>query len=137
MQRDATAVPVVPLATAGAVVVALPVLYNVNPYSTHVPLCPLHALTGLNCPLCGSTRATYSLLHGHLMDALQANVLYVGAIPFLMVLWVRWYADSRSARPGQARLLPRRVSLPLLVLALAFGIIRNLPLFSPWLSPPA
>lgn len=129
--------PAVPLVTAGAALVAVPVLYAVNPYSTHVPLCPFHAMTGLNCPLCGATRATYSLLHGDLVAALHANVLYVAGIPVLLVLWARWYRDSRSPSPGQAQLLSRRAMVALLVLAAVFAVVRNLPMFSGWLSPPS
>jgi Protein of unknown function (DUF2752) len=39
------------------------------------PLCPLHAVTGLPCPTCGSTRAASALVHGHLTAALAWNPL--------------------------------------------------------------
>ena len=57
--------------SAGCVLVAAVGLYLVNPNTSHVPLCPLHALTGFWCPLCGATRACYALLHGRLGTALD------------------------------------------------------------------
>jgi hypothetical protein len=39
------------------------------------PLCPLHAVTGLPCPTCGSTRAASALVHGNLAGALTWNPL--------------------------------------------------------------
>jgi Protein of unknown function (DUF2752) len=137
VRSERRGVPGAPLGAAGTALAAMPVLFVVNPYSTHIPLCPLHAWTGLNCPLCGATRATYSLLHGDLVAALQANALYVVGIPFFALLWWRWYLDAASAAPGSTRLLPRRLSIPLLALVVAFAVLRNLPLLSPWLSPPS
>ncbi|MDQ2838690.1 MAG: DUF2752 domain-containing protein [Actinomycetota bacterium] len=109
-------------------------LYLVNPNTTHVPLCPLHAMTGLWCPLCGATRATYALLHGDLATALHDNALYVLLLPLLAVLWWRWARLPAGAVNG--RLLPRPVFWALLAVALVFGVLRNLPAGS-WLAPPA
>jgi hypothetical protein len=127
-----------PLGLAGAGLAALPVIYLLNPNTTHVPLCPFHAITGLNCPLCGATRATYALMHGQLATALQDNALYVLGLPGLMLLWWRWSeaarapasADSRRRRVGPAWLGPAALALGLL-----FTVARNLPLGS-FLSPP-
>ncbi len=117
-------------AVAGAFAVSG--LYLVNPNSTHLPLCPLHAMTGLCCPLCGATRASWALLHGHPVTALHDNALYVLALPLLLLIGC-W----RLARPaGAQRALPRPIWWGLLVGALAFGIVRNLPAGS-WLAPPA
>lgn len=119
---------------AGVALMALPVLYNVNPNTTHLPLCPLHAATGWNCPLCGATRATYALLHGEVATALHDNALYVLGLPFLLVLWWRWFAAERSGAPRE-RLMPRALSVAVVVLAVGFGVVRNLPAGA-WLSPP-
>ena len=37
--------------------------------------CPLHSLTGLDCPFCGGLRGTSALLHGDIATALDHNVL--------------------------------------------------------------
>ena len=104
-------------------------LLVVNPNTTHLPLCPLHAMTGLWCPLCGSTRASYALLHGQFGVALHDNVLFVTALPVLLVLWLR-----RAAAGGNGRLVPSWLCWTAIVLALGFGVLRNLPVGS-WLAP--
>ena len=124
-----------PLLTAAAGVGATGGLLFVNPNTTHVPLCPLHAMTGLNCPLCGATRATWELLHGHLGTALHDNALYVLGLPFLLVLWGRWWEASRAGE-STARLLPVWLSRSLIVVAVVFAVVRNLP-FGQFLSPVA
>jgi len=40
-----------------------------------LPACPLHHLTGIPCPTCGSTRAGLALLHADLLGALALNPL--------------------------------------------------------------
>jgi len=102
----------------------------VNPNTTHLPLCPLHAMTGLWCPLCGSLRAGYALLHGRLGVALHDNVLFVLGLPLLVLLWSSW-----AGLRGPVR-IPRPLGWTMLVLAVAFGVLRNLPVGS-WLAPPA
>ena len=41
------------------------------------PACPLHALTGWLCPLCGSLRALHTLLLGDPLTALALNPLTI------------------------------------------------------------
>jgi hypothetical protein len=123
----------VPNVVTGAALAALPLVYFVDPNTTKVPLCPLHAATGLWCPLCGATRATHALLHGDVSTALHDNALYVLAIPLLLVLWWRWYRDYGSARV--TRLIPAQLIPALIALTVVFGVVRNLPIGS-LLAPP-
>jgi hypothetical protein len=127
-----TRTPSLPAATAGVVVLAG--LYLVNPNSTHVPLCPLHAATGLWCPLCGATRASYALLHGQWSTALHDNLLFVLLLPLLVTVW--WRQAGRDPATGRASLLPRPAFIGVVLLAVLFGVLRNLP-FGSWLAPPA
>jgi len=38
--------------------------------------CPLYELTGLSCPLCGTTRAFLSLFRGDVRTAFRCNLLF-------------------------------------------------------------
>lgn len=49
--------------------------------STWYPRCVFHALTGLDCPGCGGTRALHQLLHGHVAEAFALNPLLFLLIP--------------------------------------------------------
>lgn len=124
------AVRAVPATVAGAALAALAALYLIDPNSTPVPLCPLHALTGLWCPFCGSTRATHALLHGDFGTALHDNVLLVCAIPVATLLGVHRAARGEPIR----RPLPPVLRWMLLGLATVFIVLRNLPAGS-WLAP--
>lgn len=46
-----------------------------------IPPCLFHTLTGLKCPSCGLQRAVYYLVHGHFIDAIKQNALFI----FIMV----------------------------------------------------
>jgi hypothetical protein len=59
------------LASLSALVLA-PVL---PAFARFAPACPLHALTGVPCPTCGSTRAALSLFGGEPLAALAWNPL--------------------------------------------------------------
>src|SRR6516165_4319094 len=110
------------------------VLYFFNPsqYGFY-PVCEFHQWTGLNCPGCGGTRAVYQLLHGHVLRAMQDNALAVLA-PALLAGRAVWVGVKRYRRQPVGPFLPLEIFLPLLVVAVVFTILRNLPAFS-FLSP--
>lgn len=115
----ASAPPVYRFAVALALAVAGDLV--LDPVHRHVPLCPLHALTGWQCPLCGGLRAVYELAHLRIGPALRDNVLVVAVIPVAAVLWVRW--ASRGSPPRA----PRWARPALVALAVLFTLLRNLP----------
>lgn len=78
------------------------------------PLCPLHALSGIPCPTCGSTRAAGALLHGDLKTALTHNPLMI--VAFLAAALYVCYAAAvvvcrlpririKSLSPTEARVI--------------------------------
>jgi hypothetical protein len=108
------------VATAAAIVADV----ALDPLHRDVPLCPLHATTGLWCPLCGGLRAVDALVHGDVVVALQLNLLVVLLVPLALA----WTLDAlRRERHGvPARRVPRGAVVALVVAALVFGVVRNL-----------
>jgi hypothetical protein len=118
------------LAGAGAAVM----VYFFNP-STHgfYPICQFHRLTGLNCPGCGATRAFYALLHGQWETALRDNALFVLAVVLGGARAV-WMAVNHWRERPTGAWIPGQWGWLLLVIAVVFAVLRNLPAFS-FLSP--
>lgn len=92
--------------------------------------CPLHLLTGLYCPGCGTMRALHSLSQFRWQQALQYNALSLFLLPILAAQGVRqaWHY-VRGTRIKQTR-LEKALWLVLLGLALLYGALRNLPYFA-------
>lgn len=69
---------------------AVALLYVFDPATSRFyPPCPLHALTGLDCPTCGGLRAAHLLLHGQIRAAFQLNPLLFVALPVAGILALR------------------------------------------------
>jgi hypothetical protein len=92
-------------------------LFCFDPSAVRIyPPCPLHYLTGLYCPGCGSLRALHQLLHGHLACALALNPLLVLALPLLVFVRLR---PSWRYRPW--------LGWTCLGLVVVYGVARNVP----------
>ena len=92
--------PAVALAGAAAIAVSA-FLYFWNPSEISCfPRCPFLALTGYQCPGCGTLRGIHALLHFRIADALRCNLLMVASIPviLLLLIWPRFRFDVVSAR---------------------------------------
>ena len=76
------------LALGGAAAVAA--LFFLDP-ATHgfYPRCPLHSLTGLDCPTCGGLRAAHQLLHGNVRAAYVLNPFLFYALPVAALFLIR------------------------------------------------
>jgi hypothetical protein len=124
------------LALGGATAVVASLLWRIDPNApgSVLPPCAFHALTGLYCPGCGSTRALHALVHGDVAQALAMNPLLVCALPVLsaMALNAAGWHPRGSAALWRALAKPK----PWLWLLLGYALLRNLP-WPPfaWLAP--
>ena len=95
--------------SACALAPVLPVL------ARFAPVCPFHALTGVPCPGCGSTRAVLALFRGDVAAAfgfnpLAATALAAGIVGGLLApLWVL----GGGPLPALAPVLPARTRVAL------------------------
>ena len=92
----------------------------------HYPLCPFRAITGLDCPGCGTLRATHELATGNPVAALDQNLLAVLVLPILVLAWFGW---ARRSWRGEPRPAPHAPWVPYTVLVVVLGwwLVRNLP----------
>lgn len=96
--------------------------------------CVLHATTGLNCPLCGSTRMAAALLRGDLNAAWHFNpvVLVLGPLAGLAIGYqlLAWALESlRVVRLPRLALSPRVtdwLTKAIIALLIVYGVARNL-----------
>jgi hypothetical protein len=112
------------LGTAGLFAGALTYIGLRDPHASGFgfPTCPFHLLTGWNCPGCGGLRMTHDLLHGDLAAAVTDNVFLLISLP-LLAIWL-----IIRARFGQ-KLMPRSAVVTVVVAAVTWTVVRNMPGF--------
>lgn len=125
------------LGASVAVVLAI-LLYQSGPRAHWLPPCLFHRLSGLHCPGCGMTRASYAALHGHFATAFRFNPLGMILFPLAVVAlgvdaiaWVMGRPLPISLRVGG------RWAWGVLAVILGFWVLRNIPLWPcTLLAPP-
>ena len=95
--------------------------------NTVFPPCPLHATTGLWCPGCGATRASYLVLQGDIASAMHFNALWVVLAPFALYQAVAFAGEAWGVRWLRRIPMTQTVIVALLATLIGFGIIRILP----------
>ena len=119
---------VVPVATAAAAAAGAALIRRRDPsVAGWYPRCPFQALTGLDCPGCGSLRGTHALLHGALLSAVSHNLLLVPGALLLLWLWVVWATDASTGRHLPTLRATPLVTAILVGTVLVFTVARNLP----------
>lgn len=109
-----------------AAVAVAAVYFIFDPATTvWMPKCPLHLLTGWDCPGCGSQRAIHALAHGDFESAFRANALLVVMLPYLVLLLFSELA--RGQHPRLYKLLSHPyIVIPVAVVIVGWGILRNI-----------
>jgi len=103
-------------------------------HSSAYPQCPTKLVTGLDCPLCGATRAVHSLLRADLRGAMDHNLVFVLLLPFIAYAFVAWTA-TRMGRPMKPIPMSSKwVNIPLAIVLVVFTVVRNLHGPLQWLN---
>ena len=116
---------------AGAVLL---LYFFVEPKNGNLPKCFFHELTGLYCPGCGVQRSFHALLNGHIITAVDYNLLFILFLPLILYFIL---AFSWGKKPAATSFIYKPVfSFTVLIVIVSFWILRNIP-FAPfsWLAP--
>lgn len=108
-------------------IVILLVLYFIfDPETTFfMPQCLTYALTGYECPGCGTQRMLHALLHGNFAAAWHYNPFILCAIPFVLV--ILFISKNHKKYPKLYSIISSvPVIFSILAATIAWGIIRNI-----------
>ncbi len=97
--------------------------------------CVFYQVTGFYCSGCGASRALRSVLHLDFYQALRYNAIFTVGLPLLaayfsalVLSYIHFGKDKISEK------IPMRMVWIFIAVALAYGILRNIPIFS-FLAP--
>jgi hypothetical protein len=111
---DTTDVDLRPFRAAALALVPAAFVVNWLPLDV-VPGCPLRTLTGVPCPLCGSTRGVIAAVHGHLAHALELNPASLLVLAVAAMLVLGWRVE--------------RVRIPVWCVVAVFAVLWTYQLF--------
>jgi hypothetical protein len=110
-----------------AVLASVAILYWLPPWQYgFYPRCPVFALTHLQCPGCGMTRALAALLHGQFTLSWHYNPLLLLLLPGLAAYFVMAYWQLIRHGKWHVPRLPWPVVTGLMIAIALFGVGRNL-----------
>jgi hypothetical protein len=116
-----------PLTTAGVAAAACALVAVVPPDGADpYPTCSWLALTGWQCPGCGTLRAVHALSHADVVAAAGYNPLVVLLVPLVLAGWLAWLRSSWRGEPMPLR-VPTWAGYATLVVLPVFWVARNLP----------
>ncbi len=118
------------LVLLGAAIISVAVFLS-DPGQPHrfLPPCPFYTLTGLLCPGCGSGRAMINLSHGRFYAAWRMNPMAILLLPvpvlyLLNLVRTVFYGQSL---PGVT--FPPWITWSLCAIIIAYGVLRNIPVY--------
>ena len=97
-------------------------------YYLKIPIpCLFHKITNLYCPGCGVTRMIDEIIHLNFKSAFSYNayafILFILSIVYLIISITIYIVFKRFIK------IPKQVAYVLIMLAIIFTILRNLPYF--------
>ena len=116
---------------AGAVLL---LYFFVEPKNGILPKCFFHELTNLYCPGCGVQRSFHALLNGHILTAIDYNLLFISFLP-LIIYFIVAFTWGKKASTSSFIYKPA-FSFTVVIVVVSFWVLRNIPVmpFS-WLAP--
>ena len=119
------------IVAAGAILL---LYFFVEPKNGILPKCFFHELTGLYCPGCGVQRSFHALLNGHILTAIDYNLLFILFLP-LIIYFILAFALGKK-HPYSSFIYKSAFSFTIVIVVVSFWVLRNIPMvpFS-WLAP--
>lgn len=92
-----------------------------------MPGCLFKLATGWSCPGCGSQRAFQALLHGHLCEAVEFNLLLpIGAAYLGMLGACYLFAGNRRMQALYRRITSPATLIAIAAVTAAWTVVRNI-----------
>ena len=119
------------IVAAGAILL---LYFLVEPKNGNLPKCFFHEITGLYCPGCGVQRSFHALIHGHILTAIDFNLLFILLLPLIIYFIIVFIMDKKYS--SSSFIYKKEFSISVLIVVVSFWALRNLPFkaFS-WLAP--
>jgi len=116
---------------AGAILL---LYFFIEPKNSILPKCFFHEITGLYCPGCGVQRSFHALLHGHVLTAIDYNLLFILFLPLIIYFVLPFTWDKKHA--ASSFIYKPVFSFAVASVVISFWVLRNIP-FTPfsWLAP--
>jgi len=92
-------------------------------------VCPFYVATGFHCAGCGTMRGLHVLLHGDVVGAVGFNPLTMLLLPVFAYPFLSNVRLLVQGRPLPKVALPGASIWVLLVVVLAFWVLRNIPVY--------
>jgi len=116
---------------AGAILL---LYFFVEPENGILPKCFFHELTGLYCPGCGVQRSFHALLNGHILTAINYNLLFILFLPLIIYFILVFVLGKKH--PASSFIYKPVFSFTVVIVVVSFWVFRNIP-YTPfsWLAP--
>ena len=90
--------------------------------------CPLHRITGWECPFCGGQRMLQAMLRADWQVAFDYNPFLMCSLPLVGIWLIRYFLPKASVWkiPFFSKLCSDRAFFIYLLVALFWGILRNI-----------